>query len=221
MNLSPRAAKRLSHHSAKNIKGVRSGKLVALEPVANKGGHINWLAQCDCGKRKVVRGARLVAGEVKSCGCLVGKCAPGHGMHDTPTYRSWQSMLARCRNPKDPSYVRYGGQGITVCERWHDFQSFLDDMGPRPSLKHSIDRIDGTSGYKPGNCRWATWEEQNRNKRDNLRLTYRGLTLTATEWAERLGVDRHVIYNRNRAGWPVERIIETPCRRRSDNVFPR
>lgn len=88
-----------------------------------------------------------------------------HGMIGTPTYRSWASMVTRCRNPNSTQYAYYGGRGITVCERWLDFRSFLEDMGERPAGT-SIDRIDNSRNYEPGNCKWATRAEQNRNRRD-------------------------------------------------------
>ena len=84
-----------------------------------------------------------------------------HGYYGTTTYKSWDSMKARCRNKNNP---KYGGRGITFCKRWEKFENFLEDMGERPEGT-SLDRIDTDGNYEPGNCRWATIEEQNRNRR--------------------------------------------------------
>jgi hypothetical protein len=81
------------------------------------------------------------------------------------TRNSWSAMLARCESKADSSYCRYGGRGISVCERWHDFWAFIADLGPRPSSDHSLDRLDPNGGYEPSNCRWATKGEQARNRR--------------------------------------------------------
>src|SRR5580704_3901661 len=92
-----------------------------------------------------------------------------HGMAGTRTHASWSKMLGRCRNPTDPSYSRYGGRGISVCQAWFTFDGFLADMGERPTGT-SLDRIDNARGYEPGNCRWATPAEQSQNKR-NVKLS--------------------------------------------------
>jgi hypothetical protein len=88
-----------------------------------------------------------------------------HGWADTPTYWSWSGMLSRCRDPRNASFKSYGARGITVCERWRDFENFLADMGPRPDGK-TLDRISNAGNYEPGNCRWATNAEQNANRQD-------------------------------------------------------
>lgn len=114
---------------------------------------------------------------------------------ETPTYRSWLSMKNRCLNPRTPSFATYGGVGITVCERWLNFGQFLADVGERPSAGHSLDRIDGTRGYEPGNVRWATRQEQNRNRRSNRAVVRSdGLRFTTmVEAAERTGGNRRCI----------------------------
>lgn len=125
-------------------------------------------------------------------------------------------MLRRCEWPGAGGYRNYGARGITVCARWHTFEHFLADMGERPSLGHSIDRIDNDGHYEPGNCRWATASEQRSNTRFNHLLTFRGETLTLAQWADRLGMGRTTLDGRiNRFGWTVERALsEAPGRPR-------
>jgi hypothetical protein len=130
-----------------------------------------WLCQCDCGKMKEIRATHLKSGATISCGCLQSK--PGdknpnyrHGGRYSPEYWPWQALKDRCVNKNRGDFQSYGGRGITVCERWRDsFENFFADMGPRPSPKHSVDRIDVNGNYEPGNCRWASISEQSRNKR--------------------------------------------------------
>jgi hypothetical protein len=120
------------------------------------------------------RGGDLQSGNVKSCGCqkiaLIkkGKRKHGHcsdGVMSTEYY-SWAGMIARCTNPKNKAYKYYGGRGITVCERWlHSFQNFISDIGPKPESNWTIERVLVNGNYEPGNCKWATWEEQRLNKR--------------------------------------------------------
>lgn len=114
-----------------------------------------------------------------------------HGLCHTPEYRVWQQMHRRCYVKHSPSYSRYGGRGITVCERWHDIEgllAFVEDMGWRPGKGWSLDRIDNDGNYSPENCRWATSTQQARNKGNNHRITFNGETRTLAGWAEHLGV---------------------------------
>lgn len=136
---------------------------------------------------------------------------------DTPEWISWYHMVQRCLNPSDKRYARYGGRGITVSERWRDsFEAFLADMGPRPSASHSIDRIDNDRGYEPGNCRWATPQQQRQNRSDNHYIVAHGQRRTITEWAVLAGLATRSIRVRLQNGWTPERAVtEAPRIQRS------
>lgn len=114
-------------------------------------------------------------------------------------------MLHRCRNPANRSYHRYGGRGITVCDRWNEFSAFFEDMGPRPSPRHSIDRVDNDKGYEPGNCRWATKKEQSRNREANRIVRFQGRDMTVAEACELVGISQELAKQRLDSGQPVER----------------
>jgi hypothetical protein len=131
-----------------------------------------------------------------------------------PEYRAWQSMRDRCHNHKSQDYSWYGARGITVCERWRiSFLAFYEDMGPRPSPKHSIDRYPNHSGnYEKTNCRWATMTEQNRNRRDNYLITYQGRTMCLKEWSIAIVINYDTLWNRVNRGWSIERAFSTPVR---------
>lgn len=132
----------------------------------------------------------------------------GHGSgRGTPTFRSWQRMMNRCFNPRASQFKYYGGRGVTVCERWKQFKLFLIDMGERPS-GHSIDRFPDVNGnYEPGNCRWASVENQQRNKRSVVPVVAYGLSLTLPEWEKRLGVSRKILWQRRNRGMSPEKIV--------------
>jgi hypothetical protein len=135
-----------------------------------------------------------------------------HGMSYTPEYRAWTSMIQRCEYEKCASYHRYGGRGIRVCQRWREsFDSFYADLGARPA-KHSLDRIDSNGHYEPGNCKWSTKAEQQRNCRSNVRITVGDRTMCASEWARESGLNRSTIMGRLRRGLPPEQVV-SPERR--------
>lgn len=125
----------------------------------------------------------------------------------SPEYITWSAMRNRCKNPRNERYFRYGGRGISVCDRWGDFAVFLADMGPRPSLDHTIDRIDNDGNYEPCNCRWMTRREQNSNQRHTRRLTAFGRTQSMSAWAREIGITRESLRDRIAKGMPIEDAI--------------
>lgn len=157
-----------------------------------------WHCACKCGTEKRVHGGSLRAGTSKSCGCWGTERYPlmnrTHGMSKTPEHRTWSGIKTRCYNPNVKNFDRYGGRGIKVCDRWKDFANFFEDMGPKPSPKHSIERIDSNGDYEPGNCRWATITEQASNKRNNVMLELNGEMVTGAEFARRTGFARCTVY---------------------------
>jgi hypothetical protein len=123
------------------------------------------------------------------------------GLFDlTHTYDIWQAMRSRCTKPHNPKYHRYGGRGITVCERWQDFKNFLADMGERPEGMQ-LDRKDNDGPYSPDNCRWATPQEQMNNTSFNVFIEHDGRKLTISQWARELNIKPNTIVTRLRRGW--------------------
>lgn len=195
-----------------DLIGSKFGRLTVTAVAGRMKGNLHWQCRCECGNETNVSTCNLRGGKVVSCGCFhseqTTKRNTTHDSTKTPEFKAWCQMRARCSNPNNPAYKDYGGRGIRVCERWErSFTSFLEDMGPRPSPRHSIDRSCNDKGYEPGNCRWATHAEQSRNKRNNRWVNLNGRTVCIADWAAAHGVRPALIYQRLGRGWPLQRAL--------------
>lgn len=199
------------------LTGERIGRLTVLRIFGkSKSGNNIWLCKCDCGEDVYATAASLKIRHLLSCGCLrtdvISKLFSTHGGSNLPEYRVWAKMKDRCYNPKNNRYNQYGKRGIKVCDRWlgeDGFSNFISDMGPRPTQKHSIDRFpnNGTGDYEPSNCRWATIQEQTRNRRNNIWVEYEGEQIILKDLATELSVNYNRLYRCVKNGVPMGEAI--------------
>lgn len=204
------------HPNFSNLSGRKFGRLKAIAPAFKKRSSYYWKCDCECGKSKVVLGAKLTGGRTRSCGCLRTEMliarASTHRMSKTRAYGIWNGILNRCNNKNVAAYPRYGGRGIKVCDRWMRFEPFYLDMG-EPPANYSIERKDNDGDYCPENCVWATRLEQNRNSRKNVYLTINGVTKCISEWASIIGVKSGTLHARIKRGWTVEAAVNPALKR--------
>ena len=212
--------------SFKDITGRVYGRLTVIERVENdKHGQARWKCLCDCGNYTVAVTSELNRGNVRSCGCLSREISKKvnfkHGFKNTRLYRVWDSMKKRCYNPNSQGYKYYGGKGITICDEWkNNFKSFHDwafangyDENAE-YMKCTIDRIDTNGNYEPSNCRWVDVKSQERNRKNNIFITYKNETHCIGEWAEILGINYITLHQRIRKyNWSIERAFTTSVRR--------
>lgn len=186
---------------AEEMIGRRFGRLVVRAfSHRNRFSQAYYWCECDCGTGRCVNQGSLRNGHTQSCGCY--REALLNKTKGNITYRSWRNMIKRCQASYQRSWARYGLRGITVCDQWlNSFDLFLKDMGPRPSLAHSIERIDIDGDYEKSNCKWATPKEQARNRSNNTLLECNGETRCIAEWSELSGTPAGMISQRIQRGW--------------------
>lgn len=178
-----------------------------------------WECKCSCGRTTIVSSNNLKRGNTKSCGCYsaenASKRLKTHGKTGTPLFNIWMTMKARCYNPNNEKFKRYGFRGIKICDEWRNsfsaFESWSLTHGYKEGL--SIDRIDNDGDYCPENCRWATRTVQANNTSTNVFITYNGEKKTATEWERILGMNPKTMMRRKEVGWSDKECIETPLRK--------
>lgn len=194
----------------RNLTGQTFGRLEVVERAAKIRGRTAWKCRCICGASKDVTGSDLVTGNTQSCGCLFLDAVTTHGQYLDPVNAVWRQMNARCSNPNNQRWERYGGRGIVVCGRWkNSYLNFLADMGPRPEGA-TLERRQNDGPYAPENCYWATYTEQNRNTSQNRMVTLGNITKTVIEWCELTGINHAVLRSRLDQGWDVELALTTP-----------
>lgn len=191
-------------------KPPKSGRLTPTSIAGSTTrGVVMWSCNCDCGRVVLAASHDLARGAVQDCGnqCALRPKKPSRP-HD-PTRVSYNAMLYRCCSPASKDYPRYGGRGITVCDRWlAGFANFLEDMGPRPAGT-SLERKDVNAGYAPDNCIWAAPKVQASNRTNSKPISFGGVTRSAAEWARSLGISDHAMYKRLKK-WSVERALTEP-----------
>lgn len=174
--------------------------------------------KCKCGKEFTSTIHAVKRGNTNSCGCLrkevVSKTFTTHGHTkgcvESPEYRTWEAIRTRCTNKNQKAYKNYGGRGIIVCEKWmNSFEAFLEDMGKKPSGKHTIERINNNKNYSPDNCKWATRKEQGKNKRNTILIESKGVVKSLREWSLETGINYYTMFSRYKSNKPVEVILAT------------
>jgi hypothetical protein len=177
-----------------------------------------WQCTCTCGTTCIAAGSYMRQQRVKNCGgnahphnsTVHGFCPRGKAI---PEYWIWMAMKNRCNNPKDKNYHRYGGRGITVCERWQQsFPNFLADMGHRPNPSLTLDRLDNDKGYCPKNCAWRTRKEQQRNLRTTTMVEYEGKTVALNDLADAHGIHERTVKGRLKMGFALDEALTMPVR---------
>lgn len=199
--------------------GQRVGRWTVVAGPERHGARETFLCRCDCGTERMVKAWNLRKAITQSCGCLKAEVtrerSTTHGDARVgrlaTEYNIRRTMIARCHRPAARSFSKYGGRGITVCERWREsYAAFLADMGRRPSPRHSLERLDNDGPYAPGNVVWATAAAQARNRRSTPLYEMDGERLCIKDWAARYGMTGKQLRPRLARGWDLRRALTTP-----------
>lgn len=197
--------------------GKRFGKLEVVSgsrPGAHSGSS-SVDCRCDCGDIR----SYFIFNLSKMIDAMCPECRPVHraskGCYRHPLFNIWKGMIQRCENPAHTFFARYGGRGISICPAWrNDFTRFADDMGERPSIAHTIDRIDPNGNYEPSNCRWLTISDQQGNRENAIVIEWRGERLSLKEASTKTGLEAATIAYRLRHGWSADRALTTPSQKK-------
>ena len=197
------------------------GRLLTVKKLYPIGKYSRWVCNCSCGSTKIVAQSSLLSGRTISCGCykkeamrtnsLMLQQSHGHstGRVTSTTYNCWAAMIQRCVNPKHKAFKDYGGRGITFDPQWHQFETFLIDMGEQPRGLQ-LDRIDNNKGYIKSNCQWTTPKNNSRNRRNNRYVTINGETKLLLDWAIESGINLGTLRNRLKRGWHESALLLPP-----------
>lgn len=181
---------------------------------------VSYKCRCLCGKIKWIAKSRLT--DIRSCGCNRTIHGIGIVTRFLGEYGSWKCMKSRCLSKNNKAWLRYGGRGISICDRWLEedkgFTNFLRDMGSKPTPKHQLDRIKNNEDYTPDNCRWTTSKKNNRNRSNNRKIRYKGKTRTLVYWSDFTGIGLTTLVYRIQKGWGAEKALETPVRAFSQSL---
>jgi len=190
-----------------DIVGQVFGRLSVLRYYPNLKSQYNacrYECKCTCGKVIITLRHSLLNGRTKSCGCLRKELSSLHAEYLNKLfkseYNSWSNMKSRCYDINRPDFIYYGARGIKVVKPWHSFKKFLEDMGAKPDIKSTLDRVNVNGDYCKENCRWASWKTQQNNRRNNRYITIQNKKLTVTEWSETMNLDIRTVIKRYGSG---------------------
>lgn len=204
-----------------DLKGQKFGRLTVIKKTGTKNRKAIWKCKCDCGEYREVPTCHLKSGHTTSCGCYHSEISKlvntTHGGRKDRLYTIWADMRKRCYSKNEKSYKNYGGRGIIVCNEWlgkdgyKNFREWAYESGYDKNSKNkkcTLDRIDVNGNYEPNNCRWADMGVQNRNKRDNVLITYNGVTKVLKDWSKEFGVPVETIRYRLSKGIDIEHLFD-------------